>query len=122
MPKLRPRSIGIKCWLLVDRENKYICNAKPYLGPDGLAAAAADDDDYDELEKQKVVENLLDPFLAAKPIESESSGKYPVPVRKPKFFNFLDRLINERSVKYPTRRWPVRVNKQFFIFSKFSQA
>ena len=37
----KPRSYGIKYWILADAENHYCCNAIPYLGREGDAPAVS---------------------------------------------------------------------------------
>ena len=35
----KPDKCGIKFWMLVDNDTKYLCNAFPYLGKDELRSA-----------------------------------------------------------------------------------
>ena len=51
-----PDKFGIKFWMLVDNDTKYLCNAFPYLGKDELRSA-------DESLPESVVMWLMSPYL-----------------------------------------------------------
>jgi hypothetical protein len=52
----KPDKFGIKFWMLVDNDTKYICNAFPYLGKDELRSA-------NESLPESVVMRLMSPYL-----------------------------------------------------------
>ena len=54
MPK-KPDKFGIKFWLLVDVESKYICNGYPYLGKES-------DKPANELQGEYIVKKLIEPY------------------------------------------------------------
>ena len=52
----KPDKFGIKFWMLVDNDTKYLCNAFPYLGKDELRSA-------NESLPESVVMRLMSPYL-----------------------------------------------------------
>jgi len=52
----KPDKFGIKFWMLVDNDTKYLCNAFPYLGKDELRSA-------NESLPESVVMQLMSPYL-----------------------------------------------------------
>ena len=52
----KPDKCGIKFWMLVDNDTKYLCNAFPYLGKDKLRSA-------NESLPESVVMQLMSPYL-----------------------------------------------------------
>ena len=51
-----PDKFGIKFWMLVDNDTKYLCNAFPYLGKDELRSA-------NESLPESIVTRLMSPYL-----------------------------------------------------------
>ena len=52
----KPDKFGIKFWMLVDNDTKYLCNAFPYLGKDELGSA-------NESLPESIVMQLMSPYL-----------------------------------------------------------
>jgi hypothetical protein len=52
----KPDKFGIKFWMLVDNDTKYLCNALPYLGKDELLSA-------NKSLPENVVMRLMSPYL-----------------------------------------------------------
>ena len=52
----KPDKFGIKFWLLVDAQTKYLCNGKPYLGKDPTRSRCTD-------LPRDVCLNLLQPYF-----------------------------------------------------------
>jgi hypothetical protein len=52
----KPDKFGIKFWMLVDNDTKYICNAFPYLGKDELRST-------NESLPESIVMRLMSPYL-----------------------------------------------------------
>jgi len=52
----KPDKFGIKFWMLVDNDTKYLCNAFPYLGKDELRSA-------NESLPESAVMRLMSPYL-----------------------------------------------------------
>jgi hypothetical protein len=52
----KPDKYGIKFWMLVDNDTKYLCNAFPYLEKDELRSA-------NESLSESVVMRLMSPYL-----------------------------------------------------------
>ena len=52
----KPDKCGIKFWMLVDNDTKYLCNAFLYLGKDELRSA-------NESLPESVVMRLMSPYL-----------------------------------------------------------